>query len=229
MPKSLYVDPDQMRSEGKITFEDIPINTYKKTVKEEFEEGNYTKEDLLRIFRDMTVCREFEDMLNQIKTQARYADVETTYPGPAHLSLGQEAAAVGEAYLLGKEDFTFGSHRSHSEILAKCLSAIQKLDDKELMEDMENFFDGKTLHSIQKVSKADGDVKELAIEFILYGALSELFARETGFHKGLGGSMHAFFLPFGVYPNNALVGGSGTISTGAALYKKENDKDGVVV
>ncbi len=229
MPKSLYVDPDQMRSEGKIVFEDIPINTYKKTVKEEFDEGNYTKEDLLRIFRDMTVCREFEDMLNQIKTQARYADVETTYPGPAHLSLGQEAAAVGEAYLLGKNDFTFGSHRSHSEILAKCLSAIQKLDDKELMEDMENFFDGKTLHSIQKVSKADGDVKELAIEFILYGALSELFARETGFHKGLGGSMHAFFLPFGVYPNNALVGGSGTISTGAALYKKENDKDGVVV
>ena len=158
MPKSLYVDPDKMRSEGKITFKDIPINTYKKTVKEEFEEGNFTKEDLLRIFRDMTVCREFEDMLNQIKTQARYADVETTYPGPAHLSLGQEAAAVGEAYLLTKNDFTFGSHRSHSEILAKCLSCIQKLGDEELMHDMENFFDGKTLHSIQKVSKADGEI-----------------------------------------------------------------------
>ena len=229
MPKSLYVDPDKMRSEGKITFQDIPINVYKKSVKEELEEGNFTKEDLVRIFRDMTVCREFEDMLNQIKTQARYADVETTYPGPAHLSLGQEAAAVGEAYLLTKEDFTFGSHRSHSEILAKCLSCIQKLDDKELMDDMENFFGGQTLRSIQTASKADGDVKELAVEFILYGALSELFARETGFHKGLGGSMHAFFLPFGVYPNNALVGGSATIATGAALFKKCNDKGGVVV
>ena len=229
MPKSLFVDPNKMRAEGKITFKDIPINTYKKTVKAELEEGNFTKEDLIRIFRDMTICREFEDMLNQIKTQARYADVETTYPGPAHLSLGQEAAAVGEAYLLNKNDFTFGSHRSHSEILAKCLSCIQKLDDKELMDDMENFFGGKTLHTMQKHSKADGNVKELAIEFILYGALSELFARETGFHKGLGGSMHAFFLPFGVYPNNALVGGSGTISTGAALYKKCNNKDGVVV
>ena len=41
--------------------------------------------------------------------------------------------------------------------------------------------------------------KELAIEFLVYGALAELFARENGFHKGLGGSMHAFFLPFGVY------------------------------
>ncbi len=229
MPKSLYVDPDKMRSEGKITFKDIPINVYKKTVKEEVEEGNYTKEDLLRIYRDMSICREFEDMLNQIKTQAKYADVETTYPGPAHLSLGQEAAAVGEAYLLGKEDFTFGSHRSHSEILAKGLSCIQKLSDKELMDTMENFFDGKTLKAIQTVSKAEGDVKELAIEFLVYGALAELFARENGFHKGLGGSMHAFFLPFGIYPNNALVGGSATIATGASLFKKCNDQEGVVV
>ena len=229
MPKSLYVDPDKMRAEGKITFKDIPINVYKKSVKEEVEEGNYTKEDLLRIYRDMSICREFEDMLNQIKTQAKYADVETTYPGPAHLSLGQEAAAVGEAYLLGKEDFTFGSHRSHSEILAKGLSCIQKLNDKELMDTMENFFDGKTLKAIQTVSKADVDVKELAIEFLVYGALAELFARENGFHKGLGGSMHAFFLPFGIYPNNALVGGSATIATGASLFKKCNDKDGVVV
>ncbi|MCI8939702.1 MAG: dehydrogenase [Dorea sp.] len=229
MPKSIYVDPEKMRAEGKISFQDIPVNTYKKTPAQELKEGNYTKEDLIRIFRDMTICREFEDMLSQIKTQAKYADVETTYPGPAHLSYGQEAAAVGEAYLLGKEDFTFGSHRSHSEILAKCLSCIEKLSDEELMGDMENFFEGKTLKAIQTVSRANGDVKELAVEFIVYGALAELFARETGFHKGLGGSMHAFFLPFGVYPNNALVGGSGTISAGAALYKKENGKDGVVI
>ena len=50
MPKSLYIDPDKMRAEVKITFKDIPINTYKKTIKEEMEEGNFTKEDLLRIF-----------------------------------------------------------------------------------------------------------------------------------------------------------------------------------
>ena len=99
----------------------------------------------------------------------------------------------------------------------------------ELMEDMKNFFDGATLNGILQDSKAGDDVKELAIEFILYGALSELFARENGFHKGLGGSMHAFFLPFGVYPNNALVGGSATITTGAALFKKVNDKEGVCI
>ena len=41
--------------------------------------------------------------------------------------------------------------------------------------------------------------------------------------------MHAFFLPFGIYPNNAIVGGSAPIATGAALYQKNNDKKGVVV
>ena len=55
MPKSLYVDPDKMRAEGKITFKDIPINVYKKSVKEEVEEGNYTKhyfpkEDIMKVF-----------------------------------------------------------------------------------------------------------------------------------------------------------------------------------
>jgi 2-oxoisovalerate dehydrogenase E1 component len=41
--------------------------------------------------------------------------------------------------------------------------------------------------------------------------------------------MHAFFTPFGVYPNNAIVGGSGDIAVGAALYKKVNRKPGLVV
>jgi 2-oxoisovalerate dehydrogenase E1 component len=41
--------------------------------------------------------------------------------------------------------------------------------------------------------------------------------------------MHAFFPPFGIYPNNAIVGGSGDIAVGAALYKKVNKKPGIVV
>jgi 2-oxoisovalerate dehydrogenase E1 component len=69
----------------------------------------------------------------------------------------------------------------------------------------------------------------LAIDFLLYGTLAEIFGREAGFNKGMGGSMHAFFPPFGVYPNNAIVGGSGDISVGAAIYKKVNQKSGIVI
>ena len=226
MPKSLFVDPVATRAAGTIHFEDIPVCTYNKTIEEE--RKNYSDEDLIRIYRDITILREFEHMLTLIKTQASYNGVDTTYPGPAHLSLGQEASCVGEAYLLDKDDIIFGSHRSHSEILAKSLSCIEKMSDKELMDVMENFLGGKTLRAVEKFGKTD-NVKELAIRFILYGTLAEIFAWENGFHHGMGGSMHAFFLPFGVYPNNAIVGGSATIAAGAALYKKNNDKKGIVV
>ena len=226
MPKSLYVDPVETRAPGKISFEDIPVNAYKKTIKEE--RKRYSDDALIRIYRDITILREFESMLNQIKTQGVYNGIETTYPGPAHLSIGQEAACVGQAYLLDQNDFTFGSHRSHSEILAKALSCIDKLSEQELMTIMENFLGGSALRATEKLGPVK-DAKELAIRFILYGTLSEIFARETGFHKGMGGSMHAFFLPFGIYPNNAIVGGSAAIATGAALFKKVNDKQGIVV
>jgi len=131
------------------------------------------------------------------------------------------------AWTLNVDDFIFGSHRSHGEILAKGMSAIYKLDDDELMAIMEGFFGGTILAIVKE--GFEGSVKELAKRFLVYGTLAEIFARETGFNKGLGGSMHAFFTPFGVYPNNAIVGGSGDIAVGAALYKKVNRKPGLVV
>jgi len=225
MPKSQFIDPSEVRKAGEITFNPIPVNQYNKTVEEE--KANFSNEDLLRIYRDMVVIREFETMLNLIKIRGDYNGIAYDHPGPAHLSIGQEAAAVGMAYTLGVEDFIFGSHRSHGEILAKGLSAIAKLSDEQLMQVMESHFDGITFAPVK--NGHTGTVKELGIKFLIYGTLAEIFARETGFNKGLGGSMHAFFTPFGVYPNNAIVGGSGDIAVGAALYKKVNRKSGIVV
>ena len=225
MPKVQFIDPSLARKASEITFKPIPVNQYAKTIAQE--KDNFSKEDLVRIYHDMVVIREFETMLNLIKTTGEYSGVPYDHPGPAHLSAGQEAAAVGMAYLLDVEDFIFGSHRSHGEILAKGLSAIQKLSDADLMQIMETFFNGTVLNVVKKDFK--GTTKELGRRFLIYGTLAEIFARETGFNKGLGGSMHAFFTPFGVYPNNAIVGGSGDISVGAALYKKVNRKPGMVV
>ena len=33
MPKNLYVDPSEVRAAGKVTFKDIPVNQYNKTIK----------------------------------------------------------------------------------------------------------------------------------------------------------------------------------------------------
>ncbi len=225
MPKIQFLDPNEVRKPGFIEFQPIPVNQYQKTVKDE--RKNFTDEEFKAIYHDMALIREFETMLNLIKTKGEYNGTPYNHPGPAHLSIGQESAAVGMAWTLGVDDFIFGSHRSHGEILAKGMSAIHKLEDKQLTEIMETFFDGAVLNVVKKDFK--GTTKELAKRFLVYGTLAEIFARETGFNKGLGGSMHAFFTPFGVYPNNAIVGGSGDIAVGAALYKKVNRKPGLVV
>ena len=226
MPKSQYVDPAKAFEAGYIHFEDIPVCQYNKTIKEELKV--FSKEDMMRVYRDMAIIREFETMLNEVKVKSEYNGVKYNNPGPAHLSIGQEASAVGEAYYLDMNDLSFGSHRSHGEILAKGLSSIEKLDDKELYDIMKEFLDGSVLSVVEKHMKS-GSIKELAINFLLYGALAEIFARKTGFNRGLGGSMHAFFIPFGLMPNNAIVGASGPIALGAALYKRSNHKPGIVV
>ena len=227
MPKSQYVDPGKVFQPGFISFNDIPVCQYKKTLAQE--KKIYTKDDFLRIYRDMRIIREFESMLNDIKVKSEYNGIKYNNPGPAHLSIGQEASAVGEAYCLDINDFTFGSHRSHGEIIAKGLSSIHKLTEEELYDIMKEFFDGAILKVVEGRQEKQGDVRDLAIDFLLYGALAEVFARTTGFNRGLGGSMHAFFIPFGIFPNNAIVGGAAPVALGAALYKRANHKKGIVV
>jgi 2-oxoisovalerate dehydrogenase E1 component len=225
MPKNQVICPKESRKAGEVTFKPIPVNQYKSDYKKELKK--YGKERLVKMYYDMLIIREFETMINQIKVQGSYEGMEYNHPGPAHLSIGQEASAVGQAVHLDTDDYIFGSHRSHGEILAKCFSAISKLDDDKLTEIMEGFFDGATLKVVKDGSHKD--TKDLAEDFILYGTLAEIFARQTGINKGLGGSMHAFFIPFGSMPNNALVGGSADISVGSAMNKLINRKPGIVI
>jgi 2-oxoisovalerate dehydrogenase E1 component len=223
--KSITIDPIEARKRSSIQAPEIPVNQYVSDPAAEIEK--YGTHDLVRMFRDMSYIREFETMLDRIKKEGSYEGIEYNHRGPAHLSIGQEASVVGQAYHLTPDDFIFGSHRSHGEILAKGLSAIEKLSDDALLHIMQTYMGGKPLKIVERFSK--GSVKDLAIDYLLYGALAEIFARETGFNKGMGGSMHAFFPPFGVMPNNALVGGSADIAVGSALYKLVNRKPGIVI
>ncbi len=226
MPKSIIIDPNEVRKAGVLKFKDIELNQYKSDFKREV--AKYGEEKLKQVLIDMFLIREFERSLNKIKTEGAYLGIEYNHKGPAHLSMGQEAAAVGQALTLDKDDFIFGSHRSHGEILAKCFSAIAKTSDDDIYEIMTMYMGGDVLNIVEKNSKHK-NIKDLAYDFILYGVMAEIFAKVTGFHKGLGGSMHAFFAPLGSMPNNAIVGGSADIATGAALYKRINKKPGIVI
>ncbi len=247
MTKRLMVVPEEVRKSGAIELGSIPVNTYQRTLSEELaENADLTGARCLRVYRDMVLIREFETMLDQIKKLGAYQGIEYKHLGPAHLSIGQEGAAVGECFHLNVEDHIYGSHRSHGEIIAKGLRAVDELKGDRLTEIMTSYFDGVILRAVEgreageplKAAYMDGGKKgvfatdeeeELGIDFLLYGLLGEIFGRETGFNRGMGGSMHAFFTPFGIYPNNAIVGGSGDIATGAALFKKIRRQSGIAV
>jgi len=80
MPKSLFIDPTEARKKGEISFGTIPVNQYSKTIEQE--KKVYSKEDFLRIYRDMLMIREFETMLNLIKTAGEYQGIPYNHPGP---------------------------------------------------------------------------------------------------------------------------------------------------
>src|SRR5438067_4846723 len=144
MPKSILIEPEKVFARHAIQFTDIPVNAAAPDI------GLFTPADLLLIWQDMCAIREFETILNEIKTKGVYKGVTYNHAGPAHLSIGQEAAAVGMAFSLTPDDHIYGSHRSHGEILGKGFSAIRQLGDEELLEIMESYRDGAILQPVGK-------------------------------------------------------------------------------
>ncbi|MBJ7279949.1 MAG: hypothetical protein JHD08_05140 [Candidatus Nanopelagicales bacterium] len=224
MVKALAVDPTEVRKRKTIDLGQIPVNAFSKSFNESLTDlGN---EKIIFSFKTMLIIREFELMLEEIKKQGKYQEVAFKYAGPAHLSIGQEASAVGQALALDSADIILGSHRSHGETLAKGLFAIEKLSEQELSTKINSI---ETKHIVEKFKSTKTSIKDQAIDIFLFGLISEIFGKQTGFNKGLGGSMHAFFTPFGIYPNNAIVGGSAPIATGIALYNRVQRKDNIVI
>jgi 2-oxoisovalerate dehydrogenase E1 component len=78
----------------------------------------FTDVDLLAMHRRMLVIRGFEQ-----RVAALYRDGEI--PGFVHLSIGQEASAVGACWPLGPTDVITSTHRGHGHCLAKGLSPVE--------------------------------------------------------------------------------------------------------
>ena len=69
-------------------------------------------EDYLRLYRQMTRIRTFEDCANQLYLDARM-------PGLTHMYSGQEAVAVGICEALGPADKITSTHRGHGHCVAR--------------------------------------------------------------------------------------------------------------
>jgi len=131
---------------------------------------------------------------------------ESLVHGPAHSSIGQEAAAVGSILALRRDDQLNGSHRGHHQFLAK---ALAWLEPDPLTEEGAPFGD-----------KARG---------VLYRALAEIMGLAPGFCRGRGGSMHLRWRDAGVLGTNAIVGGGVPFAAGAAWAHKHAGTDSVAV
>ncbi len=66
----------------------------------------------------------------------------------------------------------------------------------------------------------------LALNPNLYKLFAEVLGKETGFSKGMGGSMHLFDQPSGFYGSVPIVAGTVSLAVGAAMAAKmQNTKD----
>ncbi|WOO96857.1 dehydrogenase E1 component subunit alpha/beta [Micrococcus terreus] len=124
--------------------------------------------------------------------------------GPAHSSIGQEAAAVGSVLALRQDDGVNGTHRGHHQFLAKVLHFLRP--------------DGMTL--------VDG-IKDDEVVRNLKRTLSEVLGLAGGYSGGRGGSMHLQWLDAGALGTNAIVGGGVPLAAGNAWAQRhEADKSG---
>src|SRR6188474_20552 len=74
--------------------------------------SNIDSEQLMRMFRRMTMIRQFEENANDLYTRA-------LMPGITHLYSGEEAIAVGVCEALRSDDYITSTHRGHGHCLAK--------------------------------------------------------------------------------------------------------------
>ena len=71
-----------------------------------------TKDEALRLYRDMLLIRRFEERCAQVYVEGKIG-------GFLHLYIGQEAIAVGAMSLLRPDDYFLGSYRDHGYALAR--------------------------------------------------------------------------------------------------------------
>ncbi|MCT9084772.1 alpha-ketoacid dehydrogenase subunit alpha/beta [Streptomyces fulvoviolaceus] len=82
--------------------------------------GSAPAEQLLEMYRRMRRIRRFEERASELYKA-------TEIPGFLHLSIGQEASAVGACWPLGERDGITSTHRGHGHVLAKGLDAASMM------------------------------------------------------------------------------------------------------
>ncbi len=205
---------DQQIKQDSLKLDPIPIYPYRGGLKDEIDRKNLTADQAKLFLEQMVTIREFESMIERVRS-GQYkplAEINNgapyVYRGPTHLCIGQEAASVGMMAALNAQDYIVSSHRGHGDTIAKGFFAICEMDSAALKGFLGSSFDA---------SLGDDELREKALEEHIFRTVAELFGKHEGYCRGRGGSMHIAHFGFGHLGNNAIVGGSAGILTGAAV------------
>ncbi len=162
MPKSLPIEPGQVRTSGTLKFTEIPINQYKRNIKNE--KTRFGKAGLLAMLHDMIVVREIRnDAQHGSRQWERGKASSTTTGGRPTSSIGQEAAVVGQAAALDPDDFIFGRTEPRRDPRQMPLRGAQDRR-RELISIMEAWLGGETFEYAKRMPH--GDTFSLARNFI---------------------------------------------------------------
>ncbi|MBR7162051.1 MAG: hypothetical protein IKD07_06505, partial [Clostridia bacterium] len=213
-------------SNTSVRLRDIPVCRYGLSIYDE--KRIYTNKDFLRIYRDMALIREFEIMLLSLQTKEFYRGIRYSLKKSVAVRLGREALSVGEAYCAEPSDDLFSAENNIADLLAKGLSAIEKMTEEELAQIMKGYHGGKVLSPLSEIADKKPAVKDVALSFLLYGTLSEFFGKATGFAYGLRGA-DVCFAPIGFYSCNGAKTDLAGLAVGAGLYRKNFGTGGCVI
>src|SRR3954462_2603084 len=99
----------------------------------------FRDDELVEMYRRLLVIRGFEE-----RVAALYRDGEV--PGFVHLSIGQEASAVGACWPLSAHDVFTSTHRGHGHCLAKGLGVLGMFAELMAKDDGTNRGRGGSMH-----------------------------------------------------------------------------------
>ncbi|MGV0853505.1 alpha-ketoacid dehydrogenase subunit alpha/beta [Mycolicibacterium phlei] len=153
---------------------------------------------LATMLGQLHLIRAFEEMVLELATDG-------LVHGPAHSSIGQEGGAVGSIVGMRPSDAINGSHRSHHQFLAKCITYVT----------------GGVL--------APGDLVTPAVREVLQRTLAEILGLAQGYCTGRGGSIHLQWLEAGALGSNAIVGGAVPLAAGNAWAQKRSGSDDITI
>ncbi len=202
MVKEIDVIPDF--SKGEIAFQPIPKYTYQKNLREELRSG-FPRDLIFKLLEVMLTIRRFEELIVEMKNGKYSPRKDFKFIGATHLSIGQEAVAVGIMGVLKRTDYITSTHRGHGHSIAKGMFGIYSMNKEELLQFISEPVDSKD------------DIMEKAIDAHIYRTFAELFGKEDGYCRGRGGGMHIADFYMGHLGANAIVGGSMAIGAGAGV------------